>query len=228
MDLSQIQGIIFDLDGTLYRTLSFFKLRFWFRLWQQTPLLKQVAPTQVWLRAGSFADQAALYAAFYSELAKRAHCTAQYAAVWYESRFMPVFISILRRCPVRPGLVPLLEALNKSGRLLAVLSDYGAVLERLQALQIPVRHFKALLSSMECGALKPCPLPFLKAAERLGLEPNRILYIGNRADIDGMGARAAGMHFIGIKDSRINPQSAQSDFMSWPDLRDLLLNPDRV
>lgn len=180
---------------------------------------------RAWLRTGSFADQAALYAAFYSELGKRAHCSARDAAVWYESRFMPVFISILRRCPVRPGLVPLLEALNKSGRLLAVLSDYGAVLERLQALQIPVRHFKALLSSMECGALKPSPRPFLKAAQRLGLEPNRILTIGNRADIDGMGARAAGMHFIGVEDGRNRPRFTKSDFMSWPDVRNLLLNP---
>ena len=116
---------------------------------------------------------------------------------------MPVFISVLRRCPIRPGLVPLLEALNKSGCLLAVLSDYGAVSERLQALQIPKRNFKVLLSTMECGALKPSPRPFLKAAERLGLEPNRILTIGNQADIDGMGARAAGMHFIGVEDGRI-------------------------
>jgi len=46
---------------------------------------------------------------------------------------------------------------------------------------------------------KPAPDGFLAAAEKLEVDPEKVIYIGDRTDADGTGARAAGMHFIHVK-----------------------------
>jgi FMN phosphatase YigB (HAD superfamily) len=43
------------------------------------------------------------------------------------------------------------------------------------------------------NAFKPHPRGFEEACARLGLEPSEVLYVGDRAEVDGVGARAAGM-----------------------------------
>ncbi|MBW2264536.1 MAG: HAD family hydrolase, partial [Deltaproteobacteria bacterium] len=78
----------------------------------------------------------------------------------------------------------------------AVLSDYGRVAERVEALRLPVTLFDDLASAEDAGALKPSPLPFLMSARNLGLEPDQVLVVGDRDDMDGQGAMAAGMAFL--------------------------------
>ena len=78
----------------------------------------------------------------------------------------------------------------------AVVSDYPAR-KKLAALGEP-ELFEVVVASGEPGGpkrLKPDPEGYLRAAEALGVRPERCLVIGDRDDADGAAARAAGMQF---------------------------------
>ena len=49
--------------------------------------------------------------------------------------------------------------------------------------------------SADLGFAKPDPRIFWRACESLGLEPSECLYVGDSEEIDGLGARRAGLHF---------------------------------
>jgi HAD superfamily hydrolase (TIGR01549 family) len=93
--------------------------------------------------------------------------------------------------PLFPGVADCLKTLRGRGILLAALSDF------------PVRRKLALLgldgafdlakSSEEYGLLKPAPESFLAIAAELGVEPSRVVYVGNSLRYDVAGAKAAGM-----------------------------------
>ncbi|ETK33596.1 HAD family hydrolase [Microbispora sp. ATCC PTA-5024] len=55
-------------------------------------------------------------------------------------------------------------------------------------------HFgEAVLCSLEHGTSKPDPAIFLAGCALLGLPPHQVAYVGDRYDIDALGARAAGL-----------------------------------
>jgi putative hydrolase of the HAD superfamily len=51
---------------------------------------------------------------------------------------------------------------------------------------------------LDVNAFKPHPRGFLAAAERWGLAPDSILYVGDRPEVDAVGAAAAGMRCVVI------------------------------
>jgi HAD superfamily hydrolase (TIGR01509 family) len=53
--------------------------------------------------------------------------------------------------------------------------------------------FRHVVSSCDLGRGKPDPTIFLEAARRLGLPPETVLHVGDRWELDVVGARAAGM-----------------------------------
>ncbi len=192
-----MRGLLFDLDGTLYRKSRFHIFFLAFRLRDSLTCFKHLPGAREWLRGREFSDQAALTQAFYSELGKRSALNPDDAKNWYLNRFLPEFIRLLkRRAQIRRGLMELLGILKAKGFKMGVLSDFGALEERLRALGIDVEMFDYRASSEESGALKPMPRPFLLAAQRMGLSPAEVLVIGDREDTDGHGARAAGMAFL--------------------------------
>ena len=96
-----------------------------------------------------------------------------------------------RRCAA--GLPELLDALAARGMHAGVFSDYPAR-AKLEALGLEGRFDPVLCATdPEIDAFKPNPRGFLRACELWGLEPGEVLYVGDRADVDGEGARRAGM-----------------------------------
>jgi len=93
----------------------------------------------------------------------------------------------------REGLVPFLEAMREKGIPCAAYSDYPAE-EKLRALGI-AEHFAFCLDSSDprIGSYKPDPRGQLLACELFGLPPERVLYVGDREEVDGAAAEAAGM-----------------------------------
>lgn len=93
----------------------------------------------------------------------------------------------------RPGLASLLNTLALLGLKAGTLSDYPAN-DKLQAMGI-AEHFSVVLCTADppVSAFKPAPAGFLAAATAWELTPSRVLYVGDRADVDGRGAAAAGM-----------------------------------
>lgn len=97
---------------------------------------------------------------------------------------------------VRKGLVRMLRRWHARGVPLAVYSDYP-VGGKLKALGV-ADLFQAVVCSWDgdVGTFKPAPRGFKVAAEKLGLDPARAVYIGDRERVDGQGARNAGMRAI--------------------------------
>ncbi|MCR5045972.1 MAG: HAD family hydrolase [Treponema sp.] len=81
--------------------------------------------------------------------------------------------------------------LKEAGYRLALLSDFPP--EQKGELWGLKPYCDVILSTEKIGALKPSKYPFGILAMELGLKPQEILYVGNSAKYDIMGAKNAGM-----------------------------------
>ena len=79
--------------------------------------------------------------------------------------------------------------------------------------------FSEIVVSSEYAVRKPNPLLYETAAARLGVQPVEIWFIGDRLDIDVVGARAAGMTPIWYT-PQVPANRADLDVLaqSWPEL----------
>jgi len=102
-------------------------------------------------------------------------------------------LKYLRRCR-RAGIESFLGYLASRGIPAGVFSDYPAR-EKLEALQLAEKiSLVACATDAEINAFKPHPRGFVWACERWGLEPTEVLYVGDRPEVDALGAANAGMH----------------------------------
>jgi putative hydrolase of the HAD superfamily len=88
-----------------------------------------------------------------------------------------------------------MEALAANGDLqLGVITNAGADIQRrkLAAMGIGER-LPAFVASSAVGKAKPDPAIFEAACELVGLPPHRVAYVGDRIDVDAIGARDAGL-----------------------------------
>ena len=98
----------------------------------------------------------------------------------------------LRRCR-SAGLVPFLSFLRECGIPLAILSDYP-ISDKLRTLgSEDFFAFSVCAADRDVVAFKPAPAGFLRACARFELDPGRVLYIGDRYEVDGVGAVSAGL-----------------------------------
>jgi phosphoglycolate phosphatase/putative hydrolase of the HAD superfamily len=95
-----------------------------------------------------------------------------------------------------PGVAEFFSWANEIGLPVAAASDYDPR-EKLRALGLNGR-LKAVVwaQQAEVGAFKPDARVLLAAARRLGVMPEEALYVGDREDVDGAAARAAGMQAL--------------------------------
>ena len=93
-------------------------------------------------------------------------------------------------------VLPTLDALASKGMAMAVVSNWD---ERLRPLLDQLRldsYFETIVVSCEVAFAKPSPVIFEHAAQKLGLAPESILHIGDSAEEDYKGAKAAGLHAL--------------------------------
>jgi HAD superfamily hydrolase (TIGR01509 family) len=110
-----------------------------------------------------------------------------------------------------PGSTELIDWLASQRILTGVLSDYPSA-GKLRALGLGDRFSQVLCTSdAAIGRLKPHPRGFTVACERWDLAPSEVLMVGDRADVDGAGALAAGMHGV-IVSSRSRLQADDGRF----------------
>jgi putative hydrolase of the HAD superfamily len=96
----------------------------------------------------------------------------------------------------RPGLGDVLDAIAATGARLGAVSDYPAH-RKLTALGVADR-FSVVVAAQDprVDAFKPDPKGLLVALDELGVEPADALYVGDRADVDGRAAAAAGVRYV--------------------------------
>ena len=98
-------------------------------------------------------------------------------------------------------VIPTLQALERTGLRLAVISNWDERLEPLlQKLGLGT-YFRHIIVSSQLGFHKPDQRIFLRAAELLGISPNAILHIGDSLREDVEGARSVGMNPLRIRRS---------------------------
>jgi putative hydrolase of the HAD superfamily len=107
--------------------------------------------------------------------------------------FVASFIDALRFEPL-DGVADALQILRSAGLALACVSDWDVGVGRQLERAGLSSFLDAVVSSAEIGAKKPDPRVFRAALERLGVDPERALHIGD-GEGDRAGALAAGLAF---------------------------------
>jgi FMN phosphatase YigB (HAD superfamily) len=213
-----IRGVIFDLDGTLYRMPWFMKPVLFAMLLPHGLRLSTYMRVRKRMAGQDFGSGAALMGEMSERLGRSAGLSAEAARAWIVGPFYTAFVNLMPLMrDSRPGLAGALAALRGAGIRRGVLSDFNRVRGRLEALGLPLDLFDTVDSSEEFGALKPSTRPFVHIAQRWGLAAEQVLVVGDRDDTDGAAARAAGMHFVRVSDSVVGGQG-----MRWPQLRGCL------
>jgi putative hydrolase of the HAD superfamily len=123
-----------------------------------------------------------------------------FASLWPKSPSRACFTAIYEHfATVGPwhlfdDVLPVLAALKVRGLKLGVISNWDERLRPLlHELGLDV-HFDAFTISHETGCAKPDAAIFRCAAAELDVPPACILHVGDSADEDVAGARAAGIH----------------------------------
>jgi HAD superfamily hydrolase (TIGR01509 family) len=204
--LGRVQGVIFDVDGTLYDQNA---LR-----WRIVPPIvaahwtkptKGVRVIRV-LQAYRQAHEELRNRAFSSDLqlaaaaAKCGYTVAEVRATvdqWFER----TPLALLPRC-VYAGVPEFLNLLSELRISCGVFSDYPAE-AKLSAMGLK-RFFSHTLSAAEVGRQKPDPTGILTVAREMGLTPERTLYVGDRT-IDMEAAAKAGMQGILVQGGNSYP-----------------------
>jgi len=199
MDFKSVRGVLFDLDGTLYRQapmralmaleLAALPLSGPFRAGRRLRALRAYRRAQEHLRAAPGRDPGA------AQLAAAARASGlpvaeveRLVTEWIQQRPL----KYLRFCRAK-GLDDLLGVVERAGLRAGILSDYPAR-AKLEALDLGGRFAPVLCASdPEIAAFKPSPRGFRRACEIWGIEPREVLVVGDRADVDAAGAAAAGM-----------------------------------
>jgi putative hydrolase of the HAD superfamily len=96
-----------------------------------------------------------------------------------------------------PDVLPCLDWLRAAGlKLAAVTNASGAHQHNKLATVGLTRFFDAVIIAGELGVAKPDPLIYRTACEQLNVAPARTVMVGDRLDLDAIGARDAGLHGI--------------------------------
>lgn len=116
---------------------------------------------------------------------------------WKQRRFLEI---IRREQPIFAGLPELLEKLSSRYRLAVASGSFHPVIDEILAMKNLRRFFPVVVSVQDVPRGKPAPDVFLRAAQSLGVEPQRCCVIEDAA-AGVEAALAAGMKVIGITNS---------------------------
>ena len=185
-----------DLDGTIYDKTGLAK-RMVTRLWWCLPFLAAERLARRNIHYTRYASEEEFYDAFFAYMSRGHWWGRRIAAAWYFDVYMPTMVRLIK-CyhTTRPNVMALIDEAKAKGLQLAIYSDYGCVVEKLEALGVDPGLFDLLISAPELGALKPSESCVRTFMEMLGAKPETTLFVGDRDDKDGASARAVGAKFL--------------------------------
>jgi len=221
------KAVAFDVDGTLYPSAALY-VRAWpialrhiklAQAFNKTRRAVRSAATTEACRSSGAACGAELRRLQAAVTAERLGWSVEHTAALIDEalyvRLAECFAGIR---PYR-GLVEALRRLRAEGLRTAVLSDFPP--RRKLELMKMGDSFEIALCSEDSGFLKPAPEPFAMLCSALNLKAAEILYVGNSARYDLVGAKAAGMPVAML--SRRPIAGADISFSDWQKLVDFAL-----
>lgn len=195
IDLTQVKGFLFDVDGTLSDTDDHLVERIVRRLHPLAWLWKDRDPRRFarWFVMTAETPANTLYS-----LADRLHLDAYLAKLydWY-SRKRHEKTSANERFWIVPGVKTMLDELK--GRFpLAVVSarDRNTTLHFLEHFGL-LSYFEVVVTAQTCQHTKPLPDPVIFAAQALGLEAQQCVMVGDTI-VDIYAGKSAGAQTIAV------------------------------
>jgi HAD superfamily hydrolase (TIGR01549 family) len=198
---SSLRGFLFDVDGTLYDQrplrllmaleLARFALGHGRVALEAGRAIVAFRRTREDLRARGRPNES-LQELQYTEAARRAGVDEARLRDVVEEWIFRRPLRHLRRCR-RDGVEELFRLLRQRGLAVGVVSDYPCP-PKLQALGL-AEHVSVTVCATdpEVNAFKPHPAGLAHACRTWGMRPEEVLYVGDRPEVDGASAAAAGM-----------------------------------
>lgn len=219
VDWRDIRLVAFDVDGTLYsqrqlrprmaRDMILYSLR----RWDLTAI--SVVSTYRRERERLGAEEVADFdRILIAETAKTTSVSPErvqeIVSEWIETRPL----QYLRSC-LFSGVPELFAGLKRSGKKIGIFSDYAAA-EKLAAMGLEADH---MVAACDVGLLKPHPIGLQSLMASGGVTAGETLFIGDRADRDGLSGKRAGVKTL-IKSSK-----PIDGFQTFATFHDLLFDP---
>ena len=200
MNIEKYKSVIFDLDGTLYDNKGL-PLKLVLADIPNMWVLGAERKARKHIKGQDLKDAKGVYDALFNEMvAVKRNLTVEKARQWYQQKYMPLQVALLRiYFSPRPLVVELLEAMHERGLKVILYSDYGHEAEKIDALRIPQNLFDGIVSAAKMGGLKPCKQSMERLMALYDLDPATTLYVGDREDTDGESARPVNMDFFNVK-----------------------------
>ena len=198
--MAKIKGIVFDVDGTLYdqKLLRILVAGRMFLSFIATPkkfshelkVIREFRKIQEKLRENDLTVINETTQVKLTSEKLKLHYNDVFKIInkWFNIIPLPL-ISICKR----NGLKTTFSKLSGEGYKIGLFSDYSSE-DKAAALGIK-KFLQAIVCSSDpdVGKFKPDSIGFVRVAKKLNLETNEIVYVGDRVDVDVVGAENAGM-----------------------------------
>ena len=220
-DLTALQAVVFDLDGTLLDRRSSFE-RFvrdqWTRFSDALQPIDQAeyVRTTIELDGDGYKPRKELFAGALARFGLPPE--------FGETLLRDYRAGFPRACVLFPDALHTLGSLRAAGLALGLITNGSVRMQsgKLECLALAPSFDAVLISDLE-GVAKPDPEIFRRALERLGTTPEHAIFVGDHPDVDVAGARRAGMKAVWRRDPALSrPVEADAVIEAVGDLLPLL------
>ncbi len=195
-----IKAVIFDLDHTLYdRYETYVKLMdsFMERFEGQTADLPREELMEKMVRADKeglyYRDWPGIFDHYLMEGVFKNPPTYDEFYAYLKTAYPPCVV-------LHDDAIRTMEALHAMGLKTAILTngEQSYQYSKIEHTELPA-HMDDILASREVGVEKPDPKPFLASCERLGIQPEEAIYVGDNPLKDVDASRKIGMTPVWIR-----------------------------
>ena len=223
IDWEQVQGVVFDIDGTLYEQTKLRKrmflelfLHYFIRpqLWREPVILFEFRRVREKLAKSRHEESPERG---YEIVANKFKVSIQKIKNLVDYWFLERPTHHLKEY-LFPGAKEFIHALISADIKVGVFSDYPGK-TKLLALGLP-DMLCVSSEDIDVNRLKPNPKGLYKITKQLNIPIDKTLFIGNREDLDGLCASRAGTKFL-LFQSPPTPSSFNSYFTILKELKDM-------